>query len=69
MIISMSSREWVIAVVYTLATAMEALFIAGVCTADTDIAVIWLLLAVVWGIVVLASLFKGGNDEDGIQEY
>lgn len=65
----MNKREWAIAVLYTLSTAMEAIFITGACTADTDIAVIWLLLAVVWGIVVLASLFKGGNDEDGIQEY
>nr|DAX30688.1 MAG TPA: hypothetical protein [Bacteriophage sp.] len=47
---------------------MEALFIAGVCVAESDIAVIWLLLAVVWGIVILSSLFKGSNDDD-IQEY
>nr|DAJ12412.1 MAG TPA: hypothetical protein [Bacteriophage sp.] len=65
----MSNREWAIAVLYTLGTAMEALFIAGVCCSDSDIAVIWLLLAVVWGIVIVASLFKGGADDDGIQEY
>lgn len=65
----MNSREWAIAVLYTLGTAMEALFIAGVCCSDSDIAVIWLLLAVVWGIVIVASLFKGGSDDDDIQEY
>ena len=54
---------------YTLSTAMEALFIAGVCTNDNDIAVIWLILADVWGIVIVASLFKGTNDDDDIQEY
>ena len=64
----MSNREWFIAVVYTLATATEALFIAGVWASESDIAIIWLLLAVVWGIVIVASLFKGGNDDD-IQEY
>lgn len=65
----MSNREWAIAVLYTLSTAMEALFITGVCTADSDIAVIWLILAVVWGIVIVASLFKGSKDDDDIQEY
>lgn len=65
----MNSREWVIAVVYTLTTAMEALFITGVCCSDSDIAVIWLILAVVWGIVIISSLFKGGNDDNDIQEY
>lgn len=64
----MNNREWAIAVLYTLGTAMEALFIAGVCVTDSDIAVIWLLLAVVWGIVILSSLFKCSNDDD-IQEY
>lgn len=64
----MSNREWVIAVLYTLATAMEALFITGVCLADSDIAVIWLILAVVWGITIISSLFKCGNDDD-LQEY
>ena len=54
---------------YTLATAMEALFIAGVCTSDIDIAIIWLILAVVWGIVIIHSLFSGGSDDDDIQEY
>ena len=65
----MNNREWAIAVLYTLSTAMEALFITGVYLADSDIAVIWLLLAVIWGIVILASLFKGGNNDDDIQEY
>lgn len=64
----MSNREWAIAVLYTLGTAMEALFITGVCCSDSDIAVIWLILAVVWGIIIISSLFKGGNDDD-IQEY
>lgn len=64
----MNNREWLIAVLYTLSTAMEALFIAGVCTSDSDIVVIWLLLAVVWGITIISSLFKGSNDDD-IQEY
>lgn len=65
----MSNREWLIAVLYTLSTAAEALFIAGVCTSDSDIAVIWIILAVVWGIVIISSLFKGGNDDNDIQEY
>lgn len=65
----MNNREWAIAVLYTLSTAMEALFIVGVCVAESDIAIIWLILAVVWGIVILVSLFKGGNDDDGTQEY
>lgn len=65
----MSNREWLIALVYTLATATEVLFIVGVCTADSDIALIWLILAVVWGIVIISSLFKGGNDDNDIQEY
>lgn len=64
----MTNREWVIAVLYTLGTAMEALFITGVCISDSDIAIIWLILAVVWGIIIISSLFKGGNDDD-IQEY
>lgn len=64
----MTSMEWAIAVLYTLSTAMEALFIAGVCTSDTDIAVIWLILAIVWGTTIILSLFKGSNDDD-IQEY
>lgn len=64
----MNNREWAIAVLYTLSTAMEALFIAGVCASESDIAVIWLILAVVWGIVIISSLFKDGNDDD-IQEY
>ena len=63
----MNNGEWVIAVLYTLGTAMEALFIAGVCTSESDIAVIWLILAVVWGIVIIHSLFSGGSDD--IQEY
>lgn len=57
-----------VAVLYTLSTAMEALFITGVCCSDSDIALIWLILAVVWGVVIISSLFKGGNDDD-IQEY
>nr|DAH25158.1 MAG TPA: hypothetical protein [Bacteriophage sp.] len=65
----MSNREWVIAVLYTLCTAMEALFITGVCCSESDIAVIWLILAVVWGITIILSLFKGSNDDDDIQEY
>lgn len=65
----MSNREWAIAVLYTLGTAMEALFITGVCCSESDIAIIWLILAVVWGIVIVASLFKGTNDDDDIQEY
>lgn len=64
----MSNREWAIAVLYTLSTAMEALFIAGVCCSESDIAVIWLLLAVIWGIVIISSLFNG-HDSDDIQEY
>lgn len=58
----MNKSEWTIAVVYTLATAMEAMFILGVCTANTDVAVIWLLLAVIWGVVIIASLFKYNDD-------
>lgn len=65
----MSNREWAIAVLYTLGTAMEALFITGVCCSESDIAIMWLILAVVWGIVIVASLFKGTNDDDDIQEY
>lgn len=65
----MSNREWAIALLYTLATAMEALFITGVCTTDSDIAIIWLILAIVWGITIISSLFKGSNDDDDIQEY
>lgn len=65
----MTNREWAIAVLYTLSTALEALFITGVFVADSDIAVIWLILAVAWGIVILASLFKGTSDDDDIQEY
>lgn len=65
----MSNHEWAIAVLYTLSTAMEALFIAGVCAADDDIAIIWLILSVVWGITIISSLFKGSNDDDDIQEY
>lgn len=65
----MNSREWAIAVLYTLSTAMEALFITGVCESESDIAVIWFLLAVLWGVTIIASLFKGGNDDDDIQEY
>lgn len=64
----MTNREWLIAVLYTLGTATEALFITGVCISDSDIAIIWLILAVVWGIIIISSLFKGGNDDD-IQEY
>lgn len=67
-VLIMTSMEWAIAVLYTLSTAMEALFIAGVCTSDNDIAVIWLILAIVWGTTIIASLFKGSNDND-IQEY
>lgn len=65
----MTNKEWAIAVLYTLSTATEALFVTGVCVAESDIAIIWLMLAVVWGIVILASLFKGGADNDDIQEY
>lgn len=65
----MSNREWAIAVLYTLSTAMEALFITGVCCSESDIAVIWLMLTVVWGITIISSLFKGSNDDDDIQEY
>lgn len=65
----MSNREWAIAVLYTLSTVMEALFITGVCCSESDIAIIWLILAVVWGIMIVASLFKGTNDDDDIQEY
>ena len=64
----MNNSEWAIAVLYTLSTAMEGLFITGVCCSESDIAVIWLILAVVWGIVIISSLFKGSNDDD-IQEY
>lgn len=65
----MSNREWAIAVLYTLSTAMEALFITGACCSESDIAIVWLILAVVWGIVIIHSLFSGGSDDDGIQEY
>lgn len=65
----MSNREWAIAVLYTLSTAMEALFIVGVCCSDSDIAVIWLILAVVWGVTIIMSLFGGYDDSDDIQEY
>lgn len=65
----MTNREWLIAVVYTLATAMESLFITGVCCSESDIAIIWLILAIVWGITIILSLFKGSNDDDDIQEY
>lgn len=65
----MNNREWLIAVLYTLSTAMEALFIAGVCTSDSDIAVIWLILAVVWGVTIIMSLFGGRDDSDDVQEY
>ena len=64
----MNNREWAIAVLYTLSTAMEALFITGVCCSESDITIIWLILAVVWGIVIISSLFKGIDDDD-IQEY
>lgn len=63
----MNNRECAIAVLYTLSTAMEALFIAGVCCSESDIAIIWLILAVVWCIVILASLFKGSSNDDDIQ--
>lgn len=65
----MTNREWLIAVLYTLSTAMEALFIAGVCFSESDISVIWLILAIVWGIIIISSLFKGSKDDDDIQEY
>lgn len=65
----MTSREWVIAVLYTLSTAMESLFIAGVCCNNNDIAVIWLILAVIWGAVIIDSLFGKQDDNDDIQEY
>lgn len=65
----MTNKEWLIAVLYTLGTAMEALFIVGVCVSDSDIAIIWLILAVVWGITIISSLFKGSKDDDDIQEY
>ena len=65
----MNNGEWAIAVLYTLSTAMEALFIAGVCTSDSDIAIIWLILAIVWGVVIIYSLFNGSDDNDDIQEY
>lgn len=64
----MNNREWAIAVLYTLSTAMEALFITGVRCSESDITIIWLILAVVWGIVIISSLFKGIDDDD-IQEY
>ena len=64
----MNNRELAIAVLYTLSTAMEAFLIAGVCCSDIDIAVICLILAVVWGLTIISSMFKGGNDDD-IQEY
>lgn len=48
---------------------MEALFIAGVCFSESDISVIWLILAIVWGIIIISSLFKGSKDDDDIQEY
>ena len=62
----LSSREWVIAVLYTLSTAMESLFIAGVCCSESDIATIWLLLAVIWGVVIIVSLFGKRDDSDDI---
>lgn len=65
---TMNNKEWAIAVLYTLSTAMEALFIVGMCCSESDIAIIWLILAVVWGIVIISSLFKDSNDDD-IQEY
>lgn len=65
----MTSREWAIAVIYTVVTAMDALFIAGMLTADSDTAFAWLLLAIATTTAIIGSLSSYSSEYDDIQEY
>lgn len=66
----MTSREWAIAVVYTLATAIEALCIGAMITAsDADIGFIWFLISATLGTWILGSLFSYDSEADDVQEY
>lgn len=64
----MSSREWLIAVVYVLATAIDSLCIGMMFCSDSDTAIMWALIAIPLSTVILHTLFGGSNDDD-IQEY
>lgn len=65
----MSNREWAIAVIYVLMTAIDALCIGMMISSDTDSALMWALIAIPLSTVILHTLFSGGNDDDDIQEY
>lgn len=65
----MTSREWAIAVIYTVVTAMDALFIAGMLTADSDMSFVCLLLAIATTTAIIGSLSSYSSEYDDIQEY
>ncbi len=65
----MSNREWLIAVVYVLATAIDSLCIGMMISSDSDTTIMWALIAIPLSTVILHTLFSGGNDGDDIQEY
>ena len=65
----MTNREWLIAVVYVLATAIDSLCIGMMVSSDADTALMWALIAIPLSTVILHTLFSGGSDDNDIQEY
>lgn len=61
----MTNQEWLIAMTYTIATALESLFIAGIATSDFPEG--FLVLTVILGATILFSLSEKGSDD--VQEY
>lgn len=68
-VLPVTSREWAIAVIYTVVTATDALFIAGMLTADSDMSFCMLLLAIATTTAIIGSLSSYSSEYDDIQEY
>lgn len=63
MCISMSSRERLIAVAYTLATAIDAFCIGMMLSSDSDTALMWAVIAIPLSVTILHTIFAGGDDD------
>lgn len=60
----MSNREWAIAVIYVLMTAIDALCIGMMIHSDSDTAIMWALIAIPLSTTILSTLFSSGKYDD-----
>lgn len=64
----MTDKEKGIALLYTIATSLEAFFlVAAALSEDSLIVFVLIMLAIIWGVIILASIFA--DDDNSIQEY